>query len=129
MGEIGVDGKLSKLEFRNDSAPECAIATLMLELTRAANYICDRVRQFIDPTFRLHEGRILVETGPTMDITSPLSGITIQVLGPEYQGEERVLYPYPGLHQFKEDREKRDLHSGRGISPEFQVGGDEEKIQ
>ena len=28
MGEIGVDGKLSKLEFRNDSAPECAIATL-----------------------------------------------------------------------------------------------------
>ena len=28
MGEIGVDGKLSKVEFRNDSAPECAIATL-----------------------------------------------------------------------------------------------------
>ena len=32
MGEIGADGKLSKLEFRNDSVPECAIATLKQEV-------------------------------------------------------------------------------------------------
>ncbi len=36
---------------------------LILELTRAANYICDRVRQFIDPTYRLREGVLIVQSG------------------------------------------------------------------
>ena len=29
------------------------LGDLMLELTRATNFICDKVRQFIDPTFRV----------------------------------------------------------------------------
>lgn len=96
------------------------VEDLMLELTRAANYICDRVRQFVSPAFRLREGLILAESGPYMDMTSPLRHL-------EYQGKERVLLPYPGLDKFKKDRKKRDLHFGESISaddPEFRVGGD-----
>jgi len=97
------------------------VEDLMLELTRAANYICDRVRQFISATFRLREGLILAESGPYMDLTFKQHRL-------EYRGEERVLYPYPGIEQFKKDRKNRDLHFGEGTStddPEFRVGGDE----
>lgn len=97
------------------------VEDLMLELTRTANYICDWIRQFISPMFRLHEGLVLAESGPYMDMTFKEHRL-------EYRGEERVLYPYPGLDQFKRDRKNRDLHFGEGISaddPEFRVGGDE----
>lgn len=97
------------------------VQDLMLELTRAANYICDGVRQFISPMFRLREGLILVESGLYIDMTFKQHRL-------EYRGEECVLYPYPGLNQFKKDRKNRDLHFGEGISaddPEFRVGGNE----
>ncbi len=68
---------------------------LGLELTRAANYICDRVRQSIDPTFRLREGVALI-------------GSWSEPIRTEYQIDERTLYPYPGLKPFKEDRKLRD---------------------
>jgi hypothetical protein len=57
---------------------------LGLELTRAANYICDKVRQYIDPVFRLHEGVALL-------------GSWNDPLRTEYQGDERISYPYTGL--------------------------------
>ena len=94
------------------------VQDLMLELTRAANYICDYVRQFIDPTFRLREGLILVESGPYMDMTFKQFRL-------EYRGEERVMYPYAALEQFKKDRQNRDHHFGKGSDaddPEFRVG-------
>jgi hypothetical protein len=68
---------------------------LGLELTRSANYICDKVRQFIDPTFRLREGLAML-------------GGWSEPIRTEYQNDERILYPYPGLEQFKEDRKHRD---------------------
>ena len=93
----------------------------MLELTRSANYICDRVREFISPTFRLREGLILAESGPYMDLTFKRHRL-------EYRGDERIVYPYPGFEKFKKDRKNRDLHFGEGTStddPEFWVGDDE----
>jgi hypothetical protein len=83
------------------------VQDLMLELARAANYVCDRVRQFISPIYRLNEGVILVETGPH-------SFLTYQILRTEYRGDERTTRPYPGLEEFKRIRETRDFHFGAG---------------
>lgn len=88
---------------------------LILELTRAANYICDKVRQFIDQSFRLSEGLLLVESGPYMD----MSWRTYRV---EYKGEERVRIPYPGLEEFKKIRKERNFCFGVGANtkdPDF----------
>jgi hypothetical protein len=40
------------------------VEDLVLELTRAANKVCDKVRQFLDPTFRHREGVLLASSGP-----------------------------------------------------------------
>ncbi len=86
------------------------VQDLMLELTRAANYICERVRQFVDPTFRIKEGIILVVTGPT-------STMSFELLRTRYYDNERTLRPYPGLDQFKIARKNRDVHFGSGVEP------------
>lgn len=78
---------------------------LILELTRAANYICDRVRQFIDPTYRLREGVLMVQSGMHSDWS-------YHHHRPEYKEHERDLYPYNGLDKFKMDRFTRDEYFG-----------------
>jgi hypothetical protein len=87
------------------------VEDLMLELTRAGNYICDKVRQFIHPTYRIDEGVLLVESGPYMDMT-------IRTHRLEYRDDERILYPYPGLERFKTERSSRDIHFGVGVNAE-----------
>ena len=91
------------------------VEDLLLELTRAANFICDRVRQYIDRSFRLDEGLLVVQSGPYMD----MSWRTHRV---EYRGEERVRIPYSGLKEFKRIRSERNLCFGAGVDvkdPEF----------
>lgn len=83
------------------------IGDLVLELTRAANYVSDRVREYLFPGFRLEEGVILVDSGPYMD----LKYISHRV---EYREGERVDVPYPGLDDFKAKRATRDYHFGVG---------------
>lgn len=95
------------------------VQDLMLELTRAANYVCDMARQKFFPSFRLQEGVLLVTSGPYMDLT-------YRTHRPEYRGEERVESPYPGLAAFKEVRENRDFHFGHGAEPEAEASEDEE---
>ena len=77
------------------------VQDLMLELTRAANYACDKIRENFFPTFRLKEGVLLVMHGPYM-------GISYRTSRCEYRGEERTNSPYPGLGDFKQLRAKRD---------------------
>ena len=79
---------------------------LGLELTRAANYICDKVRQFIDPTFRLREGVALV-------------GSSREPIRTEYQIDEYTLHPYAGLKHFKEDRKHRDKKYYKGDPDDY----------
>lgn len=99
--------KLSKLhDYHVD-----LVQDLTVELTRALNYICDKVRDSIFPTFRLKEGVNLIETGPNMDLG-------YKILRVEYRGEERTENPYPGLKEFKQIREKRDWFFGKGMAPE-----------
>ncbi len=99
-----------KYEFHVD-----LVQDLMLELTRAANYVCDKIRRFIDPSFRLNEGALIVGSGPYMPFTWRQHRV-------EYRGDERIRIPYPGLDQFKKIRKDRDYCFGVGNNyedPEF----------
>lgn len=88
------------------------IVDLTLELTRAINYIFDKVRQFLLPSFRIKEGVLLLEVGPFMD----MSWRTFRV---EYKPEERVEYPYPGLRNFMKIRNERDICWGNGVGEDY----------
>lgn len=81
------------------------VEDLTLELTRAANYVCDMVRLEFLPSYRLKEGVLLVQAGPYMDLTYK----TYRV---EYRTDERSDLPYPGLEKFTEVRFKRDVYFG-----------------
>ncbi len=81
------------------------VMDLMAELTRAANFICDKVREFISPTFRLKEGLVLAAGGPFENGAD-------RTMGLRYRGEERTELPYPGLGKFVSERAKRDYCFG-----------------
>jgi hypothetical protein len=78
------------------------IEDLTLELTRAASYICDMVRESLMRGYRIKEGVLLVQAGPYSDF----SWRTYRV---EYRGPERTLTPYPGLKGFRDARYSRDM--------------------
>lgn len=84
------------------------VSDLMLELTRAANLVCEEVRRHIAHNFRLAEGHVIVQRGPNTDLR------WIEFV-PRYSPEEAAApTPYPGLPQFYEDRNNRDWAIGTG---------------
>lgn len=88
------------------------VQDLMLELTRAANHVCDEVRAHLLPGFRLKEGRVAVESGPH-------EGMQWHRMVVQYDQKERSLdQPYPGLPAFVDARTSRDRCFGQG--PETQ---------
>ena len=92
------------------------VEDLMLELSRAANLICDRVRQYLIRSYRLQEGRLVVQTGPT-----PL--LTFHDIVVQYSASERSReFPYSGFETFLIDRTTRDLHFGEGVEAPKRVG-------
>jgi hypothetical protein len=99
------------------------VQDLTLELTRAANFVCDAVRQSLDPSYRLKEGMLIVESGPYMDMSWKRHRVA-------YQGDQRRVMPipYPGLDAFKVIRKDRDYHWGEGTSiddPDVRLGGED----
>lgn len=82
------------------------VQDLTLEMTRAANYVCDIVRSTLLPSYRLKDGVLLVEGGPYSDFSYK----TFRV---EYVAAERVDAPYPGLEEFKSARFTRDYYFGQ----------------
>jgi hypothetical protein len=88
------------------------VEDLTLELTRAANLVCQRVRETIDADFRREEGRLMVETGMYDDMS-----YRRHVVG--YKRNEQVRRPYPGVAKFMKIRSKRDLHLGVGSNPKY----------
>ena len=84
------------------------VEDLMLELTRGANYVCDKVRATISPSYRLAEGVLLVFSGPHQDLL-------LHTLRVEYVAAERIDRPYPGLREYMTLRSSRDVHFGSGI--------------
>jgi hypothetical protein len=91
------------------------VQDLTLELARAANYVCDMVRQSVLPSFRLQEGVVIVR------VESSLHYHQYRV---EYRGQERVLIPFPGLDSFREIRTTRDMFIGD--TTEYNYQDDEE---
>lgn len=85
------------------------VQDLMLELTRAGNYICDKLREYINPVFRMNEGLLIVVSGPYMDFSWHHHRVA-------YQSDERIRIPYPGIEEFKKTRENRDNSFGLGVS-------------
>jgi hypothetical protein len=85
---------------------------LTLELTRAANYLFDKVRENLFFSFRIKEGVLLVEVGPFMDLSW-------RTHRGEYQSEERKEMPYPGLKKFMEIRSMRDFSYGEGVNEDY----------
>lgn len=78
------------------------VENLAFELTRATNLVCDRVRECLDPRFRLEEGAVLITSGMYADFT-------YAHLRLEYRGEEReLLCPFPGIQKFARVGPKRD---------------------
>lgn len=84
------------------------VSDLMLELTRAANLVCDEVRRHIAHNFRLIEGNVIVQRGPDMELR------WVEFV-PRYSPKEAAApTPYPGLSQFYDDRDSRDWAIGKG---------------
>lgn len=97
------DKLLSQYNFHVD-----LVEDLMLELSRSSNLVCDCVRQFIMRSYRLNEGRIVVRTGPYMDLS-------IKDYVAQYDPEVcSHPTPYPGLESFLTERTQRDVHFGEG---------------
>lgn len=86
------------------------IDDLVFELTRAANYICDKIREYIFEEFRLEEGALLITRGDF------LGSNTFRL---EYRDDQRTIHPYPGLREFMTLREQRDLHVGEGVDEDY----------
>ena len=83
---------------------------LTYETTRAANYVCDKVRERLDRSFRIAPGVLLVRRGLTMDMMEHTYRL-------EYREGERSPRPYPGLQEFMEARASRDYCVGEGPEP------------
>lgn len=94
------------------------VEDLMLELTRAGNYVCDNIRKYVFSSYRMGEGVLLATSGPYMVMVFKTHRV-------EYRNQERTLIPYPGIKDFLKVRKFRDHHFGEGTSsddPEFVVG-------
>jgi hypothetical protein len=57
----------------------CLIERLVLEMTKAANYLCDSIRKELDPSFRKYENKLTLEI---------LDGLSSYTLIPEYTKED-----------------------------------------
>jgi hypothetical protein len=88
------------------------VQDLTIELTRACNYVFDKVRENLVSSFRLSEGVLLVEDGPFMDMSWRIHRV-------EYRNDEKTEMPYPGLRNFMEIRSCRDLAYGKGVNFDY----------
>jgi hypothetical protein len=88
------------------------VQDLTLELTRAANYLCDQIRIFLIPSFRIEEGALLIEYGPNTN----LEWITVRA---EYKDNNKETTKYPGLREFMVKRSGRGHSFGNGVREEY----------
>ncbi len=87
------------------------VEDLMLELTRAANHVCDEIRNNLFHSFGLKEGRLSVMSGPHSDMSWRESVVQYS------QAEKAGSSPYPGLQAFLTARADRDMNFGNGSEP------------
>lgn len=98
---------LNRFNFQVD-----LVQDLGLELTRAANYLCDQIRKYLMYSFRTEEGVLLIEYGPDMN----LQWTTVRA---EFHKNNRDFVSYPGLRKFMETRRHRGDCFGEGVRNEY----------
>lgn len=91
------------------------VEDLCLELTRAANLVCDQVRAVLVPGFRLADGLLVVTSGPHMDLSW-------RTYRPRYAAGTAPAKAYGGLDHFLRERSSRDTHFGSGTLQEAEAG-------
>lgn len=96
------------LERRSEYFQDLA-ADLAIELTRAVNLVCERVREHLWPTYRLDEGYATIGLGLN-------SSLVFETLRPLYAHDAPDV-PYPGLQAFVTERASRDYARGVGTPP------------
>lgn len=96
------------LERRSEYFQDLA-ADLTVEMTRAVNLICDRVREELWPNYRLEEGYALIGLG--MD-----GSLRYQTLRPLYPPDVPDC-PYQNLSKFVMERSNYDWARGEGMPP------------
>lgn len=82
------------------------VQDLMLELTRAANRICDEIRDNLEFSYRRAEGKLSIYTGPNERLQFT------QVVVEYTADDAAVAYPFGGLENFKVMRRNRDMAFG-----------------
>lgn len=87
------------------------VQDLGLELTRAANFVCDQIRANLQPSFQIKQGRLSVISGPHDDFTWRERVIQYN------KDEQQLAQPYPGLKDFLITRSDRDFYYGKGPTP------------
>jgi hypothetical protein len=88
------------------------IHDLTFEITRAANLVCDKVRQNLDRGFRIEQGVLLVYRS---------AGLMDYTYRAEYAKNELIERPYPGLKEFMDIRSSRRQCIGKGQPPDQSV--------
>jgi hypothetical protein len=92
--------------FKQFEAHCYLVEDLVVELTRAGNFICEMVRKFLISNYRIQEGLLLITSGPHADFS-------LHTHREEYRPDERGEYPYRGLEKFRtEQRFERSLCFG-----------------
>jgi hypothetical protein len=81
------------------------VQDLTIELTRAANLVCDRIRETLSHGFRRTEGIVLARQG--MDTSGHVKQLKM-----EYEAGEREGIPYPGVEDFVHARTTRSFYYG-----------------
>jgi hypothetical protein len=108
------DNVLHKRLMRQFEYDVALLQDLALELTRAANYVCDCVREQLNDDWRRDEGVLVVTSG---DYFTTALAFHVMYHRAEYQAHERTDRPYPGLQRFKQVRATRSDYFGKGARP------------
>lgn len=84
---------------------------LLIEVTRAINYVLTTIRTEINPNFFIDNGLLIIEIGPFLDLST-------HIVRPEYT-DENTSELYPGLRKFMENRNNRNYVRGSGVSEDY----------
>ncbi len=92
------------------------VGDLVLELTRAANLICDEIRLNLMHSYLREEGRLMVESGPYIVESGPHApDLIVKKFTVQYtKNETRNGLLYSDLEKFQRNRSTRDFDFGRG---------------
>lgn len=92
------------------------VGHLVLELTRAANLICDEIRLNLMHGYLREEGRLMVESGPYLVESGPHGPDVIEkkIIVQYSKNERRNGLLYSNLEKFQRNLSARDRHFGSG---------------